>query len=856
MSRPGGRGNPWNRSGGDRKKRVENGWTDGPSRSPAVPDAMSAQNKFQEAHLKMQKSVQKYMRQEYESSSEEEELESDNILASVLKNYNSFGGKSEDLGRTQNVLENSFRSGSAVCLICIALIKRTDSIWSCRSCYGFFHLNCIQRWSKDSITHQKVAEEEMPSNKSKSYCWFCPKCREEYDLSSIPTKYECFCGNRTDPVFQPWLVPHSCGEICNKPLLPECGHACLLLCHPGPCPKCPKMVRTKCHCGKSDSIPRRCYEKEWACEKACGKELACRKHKCESRCHPGACPPCNKTSLMKCQCGDKTERIACAELTWNCEKVCGKLLDCGEHTCEVICHKGECGPCPLSLPRSCPCGKEVTVLPCTKEVSTCGDTCSKLLLCGLHRCSQRCHKSSCGPCMEIIQKPCRCGSHFKEVQCEKEYLCEKKCKLKKDCGVHNCSRKCCDGQCPPCYAICKKTLNCGNHKCESVCHRGPCYPCQQTVLLTCSNCAHPLTTVPCGVKKRKFKCNQLCIAPKDCDHENKHNCHYGPCPPCKQVCNKLKPCGHRCPKICHSKVVVCSIPNFKPATPLDVAPLEVKSLECPECIAIVEVPCLGGHEKLRLPCFRAVAQSCGNPCSRLLPCKNHECSFLCHSVVNSPNEKDAGDNCEVCEEECVAERVCSHPCTIGCHPPPCPNCKVQLKLRCHCSLNFVYTKCYEWCRLPESKKDEKLSCGDQCPKLYPCGHRCASNCHKGECPNADRCRKKVKVNCKCKRIKKDVICHLKNETEINCDETCEALKKEKELKKLKELEEESLAERLRNQKELEMYEKRLHGGKKQRTRRRDFQDDSKPSFISQYKFSIFACFFLIVSSAVYYFLIK
>lgn len=59
-------------------------------------------------------------------------------------------------------------------------------------------------------------------------------------------------------------------------------------------------------------------------------------------------------------------------------------------------------------------------------------------------------------------------------------------------------------------------------------------------------------------------------APKDCDHENKHNCHYGPCPPCKQVCNKLKPCGHRCPKICHSKVVVCSIPNFKPATPLDV----------------------------------------------------------------------------------------------------------------------------------------------------------------------------------------------------------------------------------------------------------------------------------------------
>lgn len=172
MSRPGGRGNPWNRSGGDRKKRVENGWTDGPSRSPAVPDAMSAQNKFQEAHLKMQKSVQKYMRQEYESSSEEEELESDNILgtkrrpllmftfhsfyapfpASVLKNYNSFGGKSEDLGRTQNVLENSFRSGSAVCLICIALIKRTDSV---SFSLFFYYYYFLKMWNPSWLKFNK-----------------------------------------------------------------------------------------------------------------------------------------------------------------------------------------------------------------------------------------------------------------------------------------------------------------------------------------------------------------------------------------------------------------------------------------------------------------------------------------------------------------------------------------------------------------------------------------------------------------------------------------------------------------------------------------------------------------------------
>ena len=36
------------------------------------------------------------------------------------------------------------------------------------------------------------------------------------------------------------------------------------------------------------------------------------------------------------------------------------------------------------------------VLPCTSEVATCGDTCGKLLECGIHECVERCHKSSCG----------------------------------------------------------------------------------------------------------------------------------------------------------------------------------------------------------------------------------------------------------------------------------------------------------------------------------------------------------------------------------------------------------------------------------------------------------------------------
>lgn len=38
-------------------------------------------------------------------------------------------------------------------------------------------------------------------------------------------------------------------------------------------------------------------------------------------------------------------------------QVCGSLLSCGNHTCEVLCHDGACPPCPRSVSRACPCGK-------------------------------------------------------------------------------------------------------------------------------------------------------------------------------------------------------------------------------------------------------------------------------------------------------------------------------------------------------------------------------------------------------------------------------------------------------------------------------------------------------------------
>ena len=39
-------------------------------------------------------------------------------------------------------------------------------------------------------------------------------------------------------------------------------------------------------------------------------------------------------------------------------KICSKPFSCGNHKCEVLCHEpGQCGYCPRTKLRTCPCGK-------------------------------------------------------------------------------------------------------------------------------------------------------------------------------------------------------------------------------------------------------------------------------------------------------------------------------------------------------------------------------------------------------------------------------------------------------------------------------------------------------------------
>ena len=49
--------------------------------------------------------------------------------------------------------------------------------------------------------------------------------------------------------------------------------------------------------------------------------------------------------------------MPCAVAEYQCGRVCSKVLGCGRHRCERVCHAGACGGCPSAGLRRCPCGK-------------------------------------------------------------------------------------------------------------------------------------------------------------------------------------------------------------------------------------------------------------------------------------------------------------------------------------------------------------------------------------------------------------------------------------------------------------------------------------------------------------------
>ncbi|KAG6393535.1 hypothetical protein SASPL_147778 [Salvia splendens] len=650
----------------------------------------------------------------------------------------------QDLIKIQSFLTSS-RAGGLSCLICLERIKPTDPTWSCSSrCFAIFHLLCIQSWAHQSTTlaASRASARAAVAPDESSLAWPCPKCRVEYLKPQTPKNYYCFCGKVEDPPRDPWVLPHSCGEICGRSLKYDCGHFCLLLCHPGPCPACPKLVKNRCFCGKLEDV-RRCGLKEFSCKGVCGKGLECGAHRCGEICHDGSCQPCRVKGSFRCQCGKEEMVRECCEREFRCNGECKKMLSCGRHVCEKGCHEGGCGECPFQGKRSCPCGKRVYEgMACDVSLPLCGSTCNKLLSCGFHRCPERCHH---GPCVEncrmIVTKPCRCGSFKKQVHFVLEGFFLIKCGV----SVFSVSLGIVVGMLVSAAAAMGTALLAqryvtgssgveitsaqlhviGNSVAIVLCnvwtrgsfvepYRGACAPCPLMVRISCA-CGNTHFEVPCGTEteQKPPKCHKPCPVAPLCRHapqSKPHRCHYGACPPCRLTCGERYSCGHECQLRCHGPV-----PPPRPEFTLKPKKKKGNYLSeatpgspCPPCPEVVLRSCFGRH---------------------------------------------------IGAERMDRDPKCPHPCPMRCHPGECPPCKTLIKRSCHCGSMVHVFECKYYNCLSQKEQMVVRSCKGPCHRKLPnCTHLCPETCHPGPCPSPDKCSKKVTVRCGCQTLKKEWLC--------------------------------------------------------------------------------------------------
>jgi len=175
-------------------------------------------------------------------------------------------------------------------------------------------------------------------------------------------------------------------------------------------------------------------EAKWhECDLMCGKWLGCGNHKCEERDHRGPCRPCLRSSFeeMFCHCGRTVLEppVPCGTRI-SCSFPCSRPPPpCGHPRSPHSCHEDPtpCPPCPFLTSKPCACGKSsVGNVRCSQEKVSCGTKCDRLLGCGFHHCQRLCHGDECGPCTFACGKPrklCSPMHHGCTAQCHAPTVC-------------------------------------------------------------------------------------------------------------------------------------------------------------------------------------------------------------------------------------------------------------------------------------------------------------------------------------------------------------------------------------------------------------------------------------------------
>src|SRR5262245_35181489 len=124
----------------------------------------------------------------------------------------------------------------------------------------------------------------------------------------------------------------------------------------------------KCHCNLTVLDPPIPCGTRINCSYPCSRPPPpCGHPRTQHTCHedPALCPPCPHLTTKSCACGKKlVGNIRCSQENVHCGVPCGKyifqyqvcvglwmltslrlprLLACGFHRCQTLCHSGDCG---------------------------------------------------------------------------------------------------------------------------------------------------------------------------------------------------------------------------------------------------------------------------------------------------------------------------------------------------------------------------------------------------------------------------------------------------------------------------------------------------------------------------------
>uniref|UniRef100_A0A1Q3FEQ0 Putative transcription factor nf-x1 n=1 Tax=Culex tarsalis TaxID=7177 RepID=A0A1Q3FEQ0_CULTA len=423
------------------------------------------------------------------------------------------------------------------CPPCQAMVQR-----SCGCGRTTKPLQCSQ---KDDIACEAICARPLNCGvhtcQQKCHVGDCSQCEETLE-------HECHCGKQKKQVICTVSnldnTRFSCEAVCGTQL--SCNnHACTKVCHAGPCGDCvlsPTLV-TSCPCGKQAIVKgerESCLDPIPTCKATCGKQLPCGSpgahHVCSAKCHPDECPPCNKTTMVKCRCGHMDQQIKCKQLQTRaddarCKKRCTRMRSCAKHKCNQEC--------------------------CIDYDHICTKNCSQALTCGRHRCDKPCHRGSCSTCHRVSfdELTCECGAAviFPPVPCgTSKPPCDKPCSRQHPCPhpvLHNCHS---EPNCPPCVVL--TTQHCyGKHEQRKTI---PCYQSSFSCGLACAKplpCGRHTCIKPChqnGCQTTEGEvCRQSCTKTRtSCGHQCKAPCHEGECPPdlpCREMVEVTCECGNR-----------------------------------------------------------------------------------------------------------------------------------------------------------------------------------------------------------------------------------------------------------------------------------------------------------------------